>query len=114
MEIPTFATMPSMTDILEQLKEGIRKFQRDVYPPNAAAYRRAAVEQQRPHTLMTTCADSRIDIETITNSAPGELFVPRNVGNIVPAYGQVLGGVTAVVEYAVVALGVKHAVICGH
>ena len=103
-----------MDDTLEQLKQGIRTFQRDVYAPNAAVYRRAVEEPQKPHTLMITCADSRIDIETVTQSAPGRLFVMRNVGNIVPAYGEMLGGVSAVVEYAVSSLEVRHVVICGH
>ena len=103
-----------MGSALDTLKEGIRTFQRDVYPPRAEMYRKAASEPQQPHTLMITCADSRIDIETLTSSQPGQLFIMRNVGNIVPAYGQALGGVTAVVEYAVSSLHVSHVVICGH
>lgn len=103
-----------MDDTLEQLKKGIRTFQHDVYAPNAAAYRKAVEEPQRPHTLMITCADSRIDIETVTQSPPGKLFIMRNVGNIVPAYGEMLGGVSAVIEYAVESLAVKHVVVCGH
>ncbi len=103
-----------MSDVLKQLKEGVRNFQSITYPANAEAYRRAAVEQQKPHTLMITCADSRIDIETVTHSEPGELFITRNVGNIVPAYGEMLGGVSAVIEYAVSALKVRHVVVCGH
>jgi carbonic anhydrase len=50
----------------------------------------------------------------ITQTQPGELFVCRNIGNIVPGYGEMLGGVSAVVEYAVMVLGVKHVVVCGH
>ena len=60
-----------------------------------------ASEAQRPHTLFVACPDSRIDVETITSSGPGELFISRNIGNIVLGYGQVLGGVSAVIEYAV-------------
>ena len=101
-------------EVLENLKQGIRRFQTEIYPASAENYQRAAVEQQRPHTLMITCADSRIDIETITNAKPGELFIMRNVGNIVPGYGEMMGGVSAVVEYAVSFLKVQHAVICGH
>ena len=52
--------------------------------------------------------------ELITQSAPGDLFVSRNVGNVVPAYGQMMGGVSTAIEYAVMALGVQHIVICGH
>jgi carbonic anhydrase len=103
-----------VTSILEKLKDGVRTFQRETYPSHAAVYRRAEEEPQRPHTLMITCADSRIDVEVLTHSSPGQLFIMRNVGNIVPPYGEVLGGVSAVVEYAVQALKVGHVVICGH
>ena len=104
----------SHDEALENLKEGIRRFQTDTYPRHSAEYQYAATHPQKPHTLIITCADSRIDIETITGSNPGEIFVARNVGNMVPAYGEMLGGVSAVIEYAVSALGVKHAVVCGH
>ncbi len=103
-----------MQDILEHLKEGIRHFHAETYPANAENYQQAAEGPQKPHTLMITCADSRIDIETVTNSQPGQLFITRNVGNIVPGYGEMLGGVSAVIEYAVSALKVRHVVICGH
>jgi|SRR5579862_725599 len=100
--------------VLEKLKAGARRFQVEVHTQSAEKYQRAAVTPQAPHTLIIACADSRVDVETITSSGPGELFVARNVGNMVPPYGAVTGGVTAVIEYAVTALGVKHAVVCGH
>ena len=103
-----------MDDVLDQLKEGILRFQTEVYPAQAETYRKAATEPQRPAALIVTCADSRIDPELITQSGPGELFVTRNIGNLVPAYGEMLGGVSAVVEYAVSALKVKHIAVCGH
>lgn len=103
-----------MEDVLDQLKDGIRRFRSDVYPLQAETFRVAASTPQRPRALIVTCADSRIDPELITSSGTGDLFVTRNIGNLVPAYGEMLGGVSAVVEYAVSALKVKHIVICGH
>ena len=103
-----------MTEILDKLKTGVRHFRRNVYQENAETYRMAASTPQKPHTLIVACADSRVDVETITNSGPGDVFITRNIGNMVPAYGEMLGGVSAVIEYAVSALGVKHVVICGH
>ena len=101
-------------DVLEKLKAGIRRFQSEVYAPKAEEYRLAAKRPQAPHTLIVACADSRVDVEAITSSGPGEVFVTRNVGNLVPPYSGTPGGVTAVIEYAVAALGVKHLVVCGH
>ncbi len=99
---------------LQRLKEGIRRFQMEIYPQNSESYQIAATTPQKPHTLIITCADSRIDVETITGSVPGEIFAARNVGNMVPPYGEMMGGVSAVIEYAVDALKVQHAVVCGH
>jgi carbonic anhydrase len=103
-----------MDDVLKKLKEGILKFQTEIYPEHAETYRKAVIEPQRPAALIVTCADSRIDPELITQSGPGEIFVTRNIGNLVPAYGEMLGGVSAVMEYAVSALKVRHIAICGH
>ncbi len=103
-----------MDPVLERLKEGVRKFHREVYRERAALYLKAESEPQQPHTLMITCADSRIDPELLTQAEPGEIFVMRNVGNLVPAFGETLGGVSAVIEYAVSSLKVKHVVVCGH
>jgi carbonic anhydrase len=104
----------SMDDVLAQLKAGIRRFRAEVYPLQAETFQRAATTPQQPRTLIVTCADSRIDPELITGSTTGDLFTTRNIGNMVPAYGEMLGGVSAVVEYAVSFLKVKHIVICGH
>lgn len=93
-----------------RLLDGAIQFQRDVFP----AQPEGLALGQNPHTLFVACADSRVIPELITQSGPGELFVCRNIGNIVPAYGEMLGGVSAVVEYAVHALGVANIVICGH
>lgn len=104
----------SKQSTLEKLKEGIRKFQVEVHAKKAEHYERVASTPQTPHTLIIACADSRVDVEAITSSGPGEIFVTRNVGNMVPPYSGTPGGVTAVIEYAVAALKVKHVVVCGH
>ena len=103
-----------MDEILQRLVEGVRRFQVEVYPEQAEMFAQAASEKQSPHTLFITCADSRIDPIAITSSSTGEIFVARNIGNMVPAYGEMLGGVSAVIEFAVSSLGVRHVVICGH
>jgi carbonic anhydrase len=72
------------------------------------------MEAQRPHTMFIACADSRVEPNEILQAGPGEVFVMRNIGNIVPAYGEMLGGVSAAIEFAVKGLGVKHIAICGH
>lgn len=108
--------MPSKTrpESLERLLDGVRHFCKNEYPHRQEVYDQVTREGQRPHTLFVTCADSRIDPELITQSGPGDIFVARNIGNIVPAYGEMMGGVSAVVEYAVSALEVDQVVVCGH
>jgi carbonic anhydrase len=69
---------------------------------------------QAPRALFITCSDSRISPNEITQTQPGELFVIRNAGNIVPPHGPFVGGEDATIEYAVAALGVPHIIICGH
>jgi carbonic anhydrase len=103
-----------MSDVLDDLKAGIRRFRAEVYPADAETYRRAGSEPQRPGALVIACADSRVDPYVLTQTRPGSLFVTRNIGNMVPAYGEMMGGVSAVLEYAVSALKVKHIVLCGH
>jgi len=104
----------SEQSVLEKLKQGVRKFQAEIHAEKAEQYRRLATMPQQPHTLIIACADSRVDVGSITSSGPGEVFVSRNIGNMVPPYGAALGGVSAVIEYAVTALKVKHIVVCGH
>lgn len=99
---------------LEKLKDGVRRFRREVYPAEARQFQRIETEPQRPHTLFIACADSRVDPAAITQAGPGEIFVMRNIGNIVPGFGEMLGGVSAVVEFAVQGLKVQHVAICGH
>ena len=96
-----------------RLLDGVDRFRREVFPDNRALFA-ALARGQAPHTLFIACADSRVSPDLITQAQPGELFVLRNIGNIVPGYGEMLGGVSAVVEYAVAALGVTDIVVCGH
>jgi carbonic anhydrase len=103
-----------MDEVLQRLKDGVRRFQTEVYPQQAKIFAQAANAGQRPHTLFITCSDSRVDPIAITSSGTGEVFVTRNIGNIVPIYGEMLGGVSAVIEFAVSSLKVRHVVICGH
>ena len=98
---------------LLHLLDGVDEFTHRVFPGNKELFRSLA-HSQAPHTLFITCADSRVSPEMITQARPGELFVCRNIGNIVPAYGEMLGGVSAVVEFAVLALNVSQIVLCGH
>ena len=69
---------------------------------------------QRPEALFITCADSRIDPSMLTQSKPGELFISRVIGNIVPRYPKTIGGVSATIEYAVGVLEVADVIVCGH
>ncbi len=103
-----------MDSTLDHLKAGVRRFRTELYPQRADLYTRAAIEEQRPHTMFITCADSRIEPNELVQAGPGEIFVMRNIGNLVPAYGEMLGGVSAAIEFAVRGLKVQHIVICGH
>jgi len=89
-------------------------FQRDVFPQQAALYDHLASNGQRPKALMISCADSRVVPEHILRADPGDLFVCRNAGNIVPPYATQNGGVTSTVEFGVMALGVRDIIVCGH
>ncbi|MGO4699937.1 carbonic anhydrase [Dyella sp. 2RAB6] len=98
---------------MERLLEGFEHFRRTVFPEQRELFKKLATGQS-PHTLFITCADSRVMPEMIFSALPGEIFVYRNIGNIVPPYAQHVSGVVAAIEYAVKVLQVKHIVICGH
>jgi carbonic anhydrase len=98
---------------MEKLLAGIAKFQNEVFPRSKHLYQQLATGQQ-PEVLFIGCSDSRVVPNELLQSAPGELFICRNAGNIVPSHSDTLGGVSATVEYAVQVLKVRHIVICGH
>ncbi|MFL6449766.1 MAG: carbonic anhydrase [Bryobacteraceae bacterium] len=108
------ATKPDPQQALERLLTGVRHFRQKEFPSRRELYAHITRMGQKPHTLFITCADSRLDPELLTGSGPGDIFVSRNIGNVVPAYGGMLGGVSAVIEYAVAALEVSQVVVCGH
>lgn len=89
-------------------------FEKTVFPDSAELYGKLATHGQSPKALMISCADSRIVPEQIMQAAPGDLFVCRNAGNIVPTFATQNGGVSSTVEYAVMALGVRDIIVCGH
>src|SRR5688572_8487019 len=98
--------------VVQQLVDGVHQFRREVFRQQRELFQRLA-SGQNPQTLFITCSDSRIDPNLITHTDPGDLFVLRNAGNIVPAYGAG-GGEVATIEFAVVGLGVSDIVVCGH
>ncbi len=98
---------------MEALLAGFSHFREHIYPEQQEVFERLA-SGQTPHTFFITCADSRVMPELMFNAGPGELFVLRNIGNIVPPYSNHVGGVTAAIEYAVGVLGVSNIVVCGH
>lgn len=100
---------------MQKLEEGIHHFQATYFASNRRLFERLAEKGQRPETLFITCSDSRVVPNLITNTAPGELFIVRNIGNIVPSVARgVLGGVSAAIEYAVEVLEVGNVIVCGH
>lgn len=98
---------------VDKIRVGVSRFQKDVYPQHQELFEKLAYAQ-RPEALFITCADSRIDPCLLTQTKPGELFICRVIGNIVPPYPDALGGVSATVEYAVGVLRVPEVIVCGH
>jgi carbonic anhydrase len=98
---------------MKKLVEGLRHFVRTLHAEEQELFSRLA-KAQKPDALFVTCSDSRIAPHLITQSGPGDLFVIRNAGNIIPAYGDDAGGEAASVEYAAAALEVADIIVCGH
>jgi carbonic anhydrase len=98
---------------MERLIEGHKRFLAEVFPRRRDQFHLLA-ESQAPESLFITCSDSRIVPDMILGSGPGDLFITRNAGNVIPLTSQDVDGCTATIEYAVDVLRVKHAILCGH
>ncbi|HLF98505.1 MAG TPA: carbonic anhydrase [Methylococcaceae bacterium] len=98
---------------MQKLIQGLHHFQTTLFGSQRELFEHLA-KGQSPEVLFITCSDSRIAPNLLTQSEPGELFVLRNAGNIVPPYGAVQGGEAATIEFAVAGLGVKDIIVCGH
>lgn len=98
---------------MQKLVNGIHQFQENIFTSQKLLFERLAQGQQ-PLALFITCSDSRIDPSLLTQTQPGELFIMRNAGNIVPPYGAVQGGEAATIEFAVSVLKIKDIIVCGH
>lgn len=98
---------------MPRFARGVVKFQNEVFPDKKALFDRLS-QGQSPEALFITCSDSRIETGMMTQTDPGELFICRNAGNIVPPHTNQTGGMTASIEFASAVLEVPHIVICGH
>ena len=98
---------------MQELVAGVHHFRSQVFRAQQELFERLA-KGQEPETLFITCSDSRIDPTLITHTEPGDLFVLRNAGNIVPAFHGGGGGEAATIEFAVDGLKVRDIVVCGH
>jgi carbonic anhydrase len=98
---------------MDHIVRGVLDFRKNVYPEHKDLFG-ALADSQNPDVLFFTCSDSRIDPNMVTGSNPGDLFICRNAGNVIPPHSNETGGMTASIEYAVAVLGVRHIIVCGH
>jgi carbonic anhydrase len=99
---------------VDRIREGVRRFRTVVFPERREMFE-ALAEKQIPYALFLTCGDSRIQPSILTGTDPGQIFVERTPGNIVPVYDETASvGVSASIEYAVAVLGVQDLIVCGH
>src|SRR3974390_664808 len=100
-------------DALARITQGVARFQSEVFPAQREMFERLRLGQE-PLAMFITCADSRVNPNLVTQTDPGEIFIERNPGNMVPPYVEFVGGVTAGVEYAMLVLKVPLVIVCGH
>lgn len=98
---------------MQKLIEGHKRFLAEVFPAKKSHFHLLA-ESQAPAWLFITCADSRVVPDLILGTEPGDLFIARSIGNVVPVAAHDVDGVTATIEYSVDVLKVRHAIVCGH
>ena len=105
-------SIPEQDDLLLRLRD----FHSDYFPRNQQRFQDLVAHGQHPKTLFIGCSDSRLVPYLLTGAAPGELFLVRNVGALVPPYdgSHGLHGTTAAIEFAVLSLKVEHIIVCGH
>ncbi|MCI0357109.1 MAG: carbonic anhydrase [Planctomycetaceae bacterium] len=99
---------------MDKIIAGVQRFRSHVYPSDRDFFEHLARKQQKPIALFITCADSRIHPNLITQTDPGDLFLIRNAGNIVPPHGGPVGGEAATIEYSIEVLGIRNIIVCGH
>ncbi len=98
---------------MKRVLEGLTLFQKIAYPRHKELFERLA-KNQTPQAVFIACSDSRVVPNLMVQAEPGDLFIIRNAGNIVPPAGSSYGGTTASLEYAIVALGIRDVILCGH
>jgi carbonic anhydrase len=98
---------------MQKLVDGVHSFQVEYFARHRALFQQLAEVGQKPETLFITCSDSRVVPTLLTSAGPGELFIVRNVGNMVP-HITMPGGTAAAIEYAVEVLAVQNVIVCGH
>jgi carbonic anhydrase len=99
---------------MDKLIAGFEHFRQSHFPKHRSFFERLASKQQNPTALFITCSDSRVHPNLFTQTDPGDLFLIRNAGNLVPPHGTAVGGEAATIEYSLEVLGIEHIVICGH
>ena len=105
-----------MSTIPRNLVEGFQRFREQHFESNDSLYQQLVTEGQTPKTMVVACCDSRVDPALVLDCEPGDLFVIRNVANLVPPVEGRAGhhGTTAAIEYGVCNLGVDHIIVLGH